>query len=290
MRVLVTGSNGQLGSEIGQLAIDYQNLELIFEDLPGLDICNYNSLESFIVDNEVDVVINCAAYTAVDKAEEDIGIAENVNKNGVSNLVSILKKVDGKLIHISTDYVFSGDHYMPYSESDAVSPMGVYGMSKREGELAVLNGNLDAIIIRTSWLYSSFGNNFVKTILRLGEHKEELSVVVDQVGTPTYAKDLAKICLDILSDCSSSTMSQNGKLYHYSNEGLASWYDVASSIMRISGVKCKVNPIETKEYPTLAKRPHYSVLNKAKIKKDFQIEIPYWRDSLEICIEKIKKL
>ena len=198
MRILITGSNGQLGSEIRELAANYKKLDLVFKDLPGLDICNFNLLQSFIIDNNIDAVINCAAYTAVDKAEQNTEIAEDVNSVGVLNLINALKIVNGKLIHISTDYVFNGDHFMPYNESDSVSPIGVYGETKRNGELAVINSTLDAIVIRTSWLYSSYGNNFVKTMLRLGKQKKELGVIFDQVGTPTYARDLAKTCLEIL--------------------------------------------------------------------------------------------
>ena len=288
MRVLITGSNGQLGSEIKELATNYSKLDFIFKDLPELDICNFEALQAFILDNNINAVINCAAYTAVDKAEEDAEIAEQVNSKGVINLVNALQTVNGKLIHISTDYVFDGDHFLPYKETDPVSPIGVYGETKRAGELAVINSDIDAIVIRTSWLYSSYGNNFVKTMLRLGSEKENLGVIFDQVGTPTYARDLAKTCLDILCGDSSVDISKNGNLYHYSNEGVASWYDFAISIMELGGENCKVNPIQTKDYPALAKRPHYSVLNKSEIKIDFKIEIPYWRDSLKDCIEKIK--
>ena len=288
MRVLISGSNGQLGSEIRELAANYKKLDLVFKDLPGLDICNFNLLQSFIIDNNINAVINCAAYTAVDKAEQNNEIAEQVNSIGVSNLVNALEKVNGKLIHISTDYVFDGNHFLPYKESDSVSPIGVYGETKRAGELAVINADIDSIVIRTSWLYSSYGNNFVKTMLRLGNEKENLGVIYDQVGTPTYARDLAKTCLEILCENNSENISKNGNLYHYSNEGVASWYDFAISIMKIGGGNCKVKPIQTKHYPTLAKRPQYSVLNKSKIKTDFKIEIPYWRDSLKDCIEKIK--
>ena len=288
MRVLITGSNGQLGSEIKELAIKYKKIDFIFKDLPELDICNFEALQAFILDNNINAVINCAAYTAVDKAEEDAEIAEQVNSKGVINLVNALQTVNGKLIHISTDYVFDGDHFLPYKETDPVNPIGVYGETKRAGELAVINSDMDSIVIRTSWLYSSYGNNFVKTMLRLGNEKENLGVIFDQVGTPTYARDLAKTCLDILCGDSSVDISKNGNLYHYSNEGVASWYDFAISIMELGGENCKVNPIQTKDYPALAKRPQYSVLNKSEIKIDFKIEIPYWRDSLKDCIEKIK--
>ena len=288
MRVLITGSNGQLGSEIRELAANYKKVDFVFKDIPGLDICNFNLLQLFIVENNINAVINCAAYTAVDKAEEETIIAKKVNYEGVLNIVNALQAVNGKLIHVSTDYVFDGDHFLPYKESDAVSPIGVYGKTKRAGELAVINSTIDSIVIRTSWLYSSFGSNFVKTMLRLGSEKENLGVIFDQVGTPTYARDLANTCLKILCENTSENISKNGNLYHYSNEGAASWYDFAISIMELGGENCKVNPIQTKDYPTLAKRPHFSVLNKSKIKIDFKIEIPYWRDSLKDCIEKIK--
>ena len=287
MKVLITGSNGQLGSEIQELASNYKKLDFVFKDLPSLDICNFNLIQSFIIDNNIKAVINCAAYTSVDKAEEDAEISEQVNSTGVTNLVNALQRVNGKLIHISTDYVFDGNHFLPYKESDPVNPIGVYGKTKRAGELAVINSDLDSIVIRTSWLYSSYGNNFVKTMLRLGNEKEYMGIIFDQVGTPTYARDLAKTCLEILCGDSSVDISENGSLYHYSNEGITSWYDFAIAIMELGNVNCKVNSIQTKDYPTLAKRPQYSVLNKSKIKTDFKIEIPYWRDSLKDCIEKI---
>ena len=287
MKVLITGSNGQLGSEIKELASDYENLECVFKDLPELDICDAEVLNTFIIDQHINAVINCAGYTAVDKAEEEALIAQKVNSEGVLNLANALKKVDGKLIHISTDYVFDGNHSQPYKESDPVSPIGVYGQTKRAGELAVLNGSIDAIVIRTSWLYSVYGNNFVKTMLRLGNEKKSIQVVSDQKGTPTFAKDLAKTCLDILSDASSTKISKKGSLYHYSNEGVTSWYDFATAIMEIGNIDCKVIPIETKDYPTQARRPMYSVLDKSKIKSDFKVTIPHWRDSLTNCIKKI---
>ena len=287
MKLLITGSNGQLGSEIKELASDYKNLECVFKDLPELDICDAEVLNTFIIDQHINAVINCAGYTAVDKAEEEALIAQKVNSEGVLNLANALKKVDGKLIHISTDYVFDGNHSQPYKESDPVSPIGVYGHTKRAGELAVLNGSIDAIVIRTSWLYSVYGNNFVKTMLRLGNEKKSIQVVSDQKGTPTYAKDLAKTCLDILSDAGSTNISKKGSLYHYSNEGVTSWYNFATAIMEIGNIDCKVIPIETKDYPTQARRPMYSVLDKSKIKSDFKVTIPHWRDSLTNCIKKI---
>ena len=287
MKVLITGSSGQLGSEIKELASGYENLECVFKDLSELDICDTEVLNTFIIDQHINAVINCAGYTAVDKAEEEALIAQKVNSEGVLNLANTLKKVDGKLIHISTDYVFDGNHSQPYKESDPVSPIGVYGETKRAGELAVLNSSIDAIVIRTSWLYSVYGNNFVKTMLRLGNFKESIQVVFDQIGTPTYAKDLAKTCLDILSNAGFTNISNKGKIYHYSNEGVISWYDFARAIMEISNIDCKVIPIETKDYPTQAVRPLYSVLDKSKITSDFKVTIPHWRDSLTNCIKKI---
>ena len=288
MNILVTGANGQLGSEIRDLATNFIELNLVFKDLPDLDICNFLELEKFVIKNKVEAIINCAAYTAVDKAEEDSAIAQKVNAEGVLNLVKALKKTDGKLIHISTDYVFNGECFVPYKETDPVSPIGVYGDTKREGELSVIDSDIDGIVIRTSWLYSSYGNNFVKTMLRLGKDRDELGVIFDQVGTPTYAKDLALTCLRVLSNSKGNKISLKGKLYHFSNEGVASWYDFAKAIMQIGNVNCNVKPIETKDYPTPAKRPHFSVLNKSKVKNDFGIEIPYWKDSLEECLLKLK--
>jgi dTDP-4-dehydrorhamnose reductase len=287
MNILVTGSNGQLGSEIKDLEKTDEENNFFFRDLPELDICNISELENFIVKNKINAAINCAAYTAVDKAEQEISIAQKVNATGVLNLVNALKKVDGKLIHISTDYVFDGNSFLPYQEIDKVNPIGVYGNTKREGELAVINSEIDGVVIRTSWLYSAYGNNFVKTMLKLGNERGELGVIFDQVGTPTNASDLAKTCLDILSYEKYKKISENGKIYHFSNEGVASWYDIAIAIMKLGDVDCNVRPIETKDYPTPAKRPHFSVLNKSKIKNDFEIEIPFWRDSLAICILKL---
>ena len=289
MNLLVTGSNGQLGSEIRDLYADYENIEFIFKDLPELDISDLDAVNSLIIDKKINTVINCAAYTAVDKAEENIELAERVNSIGVSNLVKVLDKVNGKLIHISTDYVFDGTNSHPYKESDPVSPIGIYGKTKRAGELILINSKIDAIVIRTSWLYSSFGNNFVKTMLGLGKVKNSLNVISDQIGTPTYAKNLAKICLEILLISDSEKISKKGKIYHYSDEGVASWYDFAVLIMELSELNCKINPILTKDYSTLAKRPHYSVLNKEKIKSDFDIDIPHWKESLKECMIKLRQ-
>jgi dTDP-4-dehydrorhamnose reductase len=287
MNILVTGANGQLGSEIKDTAESYKNFRFFFMDLPALDICNSSQLNVFIKENNIDTVINCAAYTSVDAAEQNAVIAEQVNGAGVLNLVDALAKVNGKLIHISTDYVFDGNGFLPYQESDKTNPMGVYGKTKRNGELAVINSDIDAIVIRTSWLYSVYGTNFVKTMRRLGKEKKELDVIYDQIGTPTNASDLATVCLEVLSY--SKQLNTKGNIYHYSNEGVASWYDFATAIMELGKIECKVRPFETKDYPTAAKRPYFSVLNKTKIKNDFEIEIPYWRTSLARCILKLKQ-
>ena len=289
MNILVTGSNGQLGSEIKDIAASYKNFRFFFKDLPALDICNSSQLAVFIAKNKIDTVINCAAYTAVDAAEQNAVIAEEVNAIGVLNLVNALAKVNGKLIHISTDYVFDGNGFLPYQETDEVHPIGVYGKTKRNGELAVINGNIDGIVIRTSWLYSAYGTNFVKTMQRLGTERKEVDVIYDQLGTPTNASDLAKTCLDILGYSKETNINAKGNVYHYSNEGVASWYDFAKAIMEFGKIECDVRPIETKDYPSAAKRPYFSVLNKTKIKNDFEIEIPYWRASLAGCILKLKQ-
>jgi len=289
MNILVTGSNGQLGSEIKDIALSYKNFCFFFMDLPALDICNSSQLAVFIKKNKIDTVINCAAYTAVDAAEQNAVIAEEINAIGVLNLVNALAKVKGKLIHISTDYVFDGNGFLPYKESDEVHPIGVYGKTKRNGELAVINGSIDGIVIRTSWLYSAYGTNFVKTMQRLGTERKELDVIYDQLGAPTNASDLAKTCLDILGYSKETNINTKGNVYHYSNEGVASWYDFAKAIMELGKIDCDVRPIETKDYPSAAKRPHFSVLNKTKIKNDFEIEIPYWRASLARCISKLNQ-
>ena len=287
MNILITGANGQLGSEIKEIASEYKNFVFVYADLPDLDICDIESLNSLVTKHNIEAVINCAAYTAVDKAETDLETAERVNALGVENIIKVMQAVNGKVIQISTDYVFDGTNHTPYTEDDIVNPLGIYGNTKLNGEHKVLDADINGIVIRTSWLYSSFGNNFVKTMLRLGEEKSSLNVIFDQVGTPTYAGDLAKACLDILSG--NEVLHSKGKLYHYSNEGVASWYDFAKAIMEFGNVDCSVHPIETKEYPTPAKRPFYSILNKSKIKADFELEIPFWRDSLISCDEKLRK-
>jgi dTDP-4-dehydrorhamnose reductase len=281
--ILVTGANGQLGSEIRELSSRYP-ANYFFTDRDSLDITDKSSLTDYIQEKHIDTIINCAAYTAVDKAESDFENANKVNHLFVKQMAEIAKEKNIKLIHISTDYVFDGKNYKPYTEDDAVSPNGVYGSTKLDGERALQEINpKNSIIIRTSWVYSAYGTNFVKTMLRLGKEKEQLGVIFDQVGTPTYAKDLAQTILEILPKIENN----NVEIYHYSNEGVTSWYDFAKEIMRMVKLECEINPIETKEYPTPATRPHYSLLNKAKIKETFGITIPYWKDSLNAFLTKL---
>jgi dTDP-4-dehydrorhamnose reductase len=279
--ILVTGSNGQVGSELQALSPAYE-YNFYFTDRDSLDITDKSAVEEFVKNNEITTIINAAAYTAVDKAEEDKENADRVNHIATKYLTEVAKEQGCKLIHISTDYVFDGKNYKPYNEDDATSPNGVYGATKLAGEKAMQAINpKNSIIIRTSWVYSSYGANFVKTMLRLAKERDALGVIFDQVGTPTYARDLARAILDILPHITNEDVA----IYHYSNEGVLSWYDFAKEIMRMAKIECAINPIETKEYPTPATRPHYSLLNKAKIKKDFSITIPYWKDSLDSCLQ-----
>ena len=279
--ILVTGSKGQLGSEIEALSSNY-DYNFFFTDRDELDITNQQAIEDFIEKNKIDTIINCAAYTAVDKAEDDKINADKINHLAVNYLAQIAKEKDIKLIHISTDYVFDGKNYKPFIETDSTNPQGVYGKSKLDGEEALKDVNpKNSIIIRTSWVYSSFGANFVKTMLRLGKERESLGVIYDQVGTPTYARDLARAILDILPKIQNDSV----QIYHYSNEGVLSWYDFAREIMRMAKIDCVVNPIESSQYPTPASRPHYSLLNKSKIKEEFNITIPFWKDSLDECLK-----
>jgi len=302
MNILATGANGQLGSEIKHLIqnlkLNIQNCNFYFTNRNELDITNKLQIEEFVNNNNIKIIINCAAYTAVDKAEEEKELADLINHKAVKHLADISKKNDIFLIHISTDYVFDGKNYRPYKEDDKTNPQGIYGFTKLKGEEAFINSGARGIIIRTSWVYSSFGNNFVKTMLRLKD-KKELNVVFDQIGTPTYARDLAEAVLRIL-DVKCEMLNSNNNLtsniehstfdgvdvYHYSNEGVCSWYDFAKAIFELENIDIKINPIETKDYPTPAKRPYCSVLNKEKIKRDFNIEVPYWRESLKRMLNK----
>lgn len=286
MNVLVTGSNGQLGSELKELSECLNNTiyNFYFTTSRILDITNFQQVRDFIAINNIEVIINCAAYTAVDKAESEVDIVNKINHIAVENIAMIAKENNIKLVHISTDYVFDGKNFKPYLENDQTDPQGVYGVTKLAGEKAIqMIGPKNSIIIRTSWVYSYYGNNFVKTMLRLGKEKESLGVIFDQVGTPTYALDLARAIMQILPQLN----NQGVEIYNYSNEGVASWYDFASEIMNIVNLNCKVNAIETIDYPTPAKRPYYSVLNKNKIKRDFGIQVPHWKSSLKKCLQKL---
>lgn len=283
MKILVTGANGQLGNELRE-CLSLTPYKVVYADRAILNFSNVDSISTFFSVESFDVVINCAAYTAVDKAESDAINANHINAVAPGLIAGYCKSIDTKLIHISTDFVFDGNASVPYKETNATSPVSVYGYTKLEGEKNVLNVNSDAIIIRTGWLYSSFGNNFLKTILRLCGERAQLNVVFDQIGTPTYAADLALALIKIIE----SDKWMPG-IYHYANEGVASWYDFAVTINRIAGLPCNILPIETYQYPTPAKRPSYSVLNKAKIKSQYGISIPYWQQSVELCINKIKQ-
>jgi len=281
--ILVTGSNGQLGTEFQYLVSDKDSLDkFYFTNSDTLNITNKEALRSFIIENKIDTIINCAAYTAVDNAEKESEIAYSVNAIAVEYMAELAKEYSLKFIHVSTDYVFDGTSHMPLREDDSTNPQGIYGKSKLAGEEAILNIKPEgAVIVRTSWVYSSIGNNFVKTMIRLGRERDELNVVCDQIGTPTYARDLARAILIILE---SKDNNKDVSIYHYSNEGTCSWYDFAKAIFEMAEIECKVFPISTTAYPTPAKRPLYSILNKDKIKETYSIQIPYWRESLKSCI------
>lgn len=281
--ILVTGSMGQLGSEIKELSSNY-NYNFFFTTRDDIDITSKDSIKEFCQTNSINVIINCAAYTAVDKAQSDIENADLVNRKAVKKLSIVAKELNIKLIHISTDYVFDGKNFKPYVEEFQTNPQSVYGKTKLDGENEMRDINpLNSIIIRTSWVYSYYGNNFVKTMLRLGKEKEELGVIFDQIGTPTYAKDLAITILNIIPQIENSKV----EIYNYSNEGVLSWYDFAKEIMKMAKLNCKIKAIETYQYPTPAKRPHFSLLNKSKIKLKFNLEIPYWKDGLDDCLKRL---
>ena len=283
MNILLTGCNGQLGNEIQQLEKDYGQHRFFNTDVAELDITNQLAVADFVGRNEIDGIINCAAYTAVDKAEDNKELCTTLNTVAPAYLAAAVEKRGGWIVQVSTDYVFNGKAHKPYVETDTPSPDSVYGSTKLAGELGVQKFCKRAMVIRTAWLYSTFGNNFVKTMIRLGKERAELGVVFDQIGTPTYAGDLAKAIM---------TAVEKGikpGVYHFSNEGVISWYDFTKAIHRIAGITtCKVRPIHTSEYPTPANRPHFSVLDKTKIKETYDMEIPYWEESLHKCIEKLK--
>lgn len=282
MKIVVTGANGQLGRSIRRLSVERRELDFIFTDIDSLDIGNRDAVLAFAETHPVDFIVNCAAYTAVDKAEEEEEQCRRINTDAVAYLGEAAQHIGARILHVSTDYVFGGDSYMPYQESDPVSPTSVYGRTKLAGEKALSAVCPDAIIVRTAWLYSEYGHNFMKTMLRLGVERPEIRVVNDQIGSPTYAGDLAEAILSLLEK--ERQGEQNSGIYHYTNEGVCSWYDFAHSIIRIAGLPAKVIPIPTREYPTAAKRPAYSVLSKEKIKREYHWVIPHWEDSLRKCL------
>jgi len=279
--ILVTGANGQVAKELKELSKldEYSNFNFLFVDRDELDITKRDKLDNFFNENSIDIIINCAAYTDVEGAENNKEEAYRVNYEGVKNLAQIAKDKDIKLIHISTDYIFDGKKHFPYTEEDKPNPQSIYAKSKLKGEEAIIEINPKFVIIRTSWVYSKHNRNFVKSILNKSQEIKNLKVVCDQIGSPTYARDLAKVILEIVKKD-----KINSIIYHYSNEGSCSWYDFAKAIVEICDIKCNIEPIATKDYPAKAIRPFFGVLDKSKIKRDLNIKIPYWRDSLEECL------
>ncbi|MCK4842921.1 MAG: dTDP-4-dehydrorhamnose reductase [Methylococcales bacterium] len=286
--ILVTGANGQLGQSINSIAPEYPEYQFHFVTRNQLDLSDIENITTYFQKNNFDLIINCAAYTAVDKAEQEAELADAINHQAVKKLAEIAKEQSTVLIHISTDYVFDGTSYKPYVETNQVNPQSNYGASKLKGERALQIISPEGCIIRTSWVYSEFANNFVKTMIKLGQQRDQLSVIFDQIGSPTYAKDLAQAIMKIVAN---NGLIKHTKLpiYNFSNEGVCSWYDFAKAIFEMNNINCNVSPIETKDYPTPAKRPHYSLLNKAKIKLDYDLIIPYWKDSLKSCLKALQE-
>ena len=282
MNILITGCNGQLGNEMQLLEKENPQHQWFNTDVQELDITKVDAIRQFVEEHQIDGIVNCAAYTAVDKAEENEELCTKLNAEAPAYLAKVIGDRGGWMIQISTDYVFDGTHHTPYVEEDDTCPNSVYGRTKLAGEFNVQKFCEQSMIIRTAWLYSTFGNNFVKTMIRLGMEKPELGVIFDQIGTPTYARDLA---VAIVTAINKGIVPG---VYHFSNEGVISWYDFTKAIHRIAGIRtCHVNPLHTAEYPTPANRPHYSVLDKTKFKQTYGIEIPYWEESLKDCIEKL---
>lgn len=287
--ILITGANGQLGNELRLIEKNYPDYRFLFTDVDELDITDVEAIRQTVRTSRVDFILNCAAYTAVDKAESDDQTAYRINAIAPQLLGVVASETGAKVIHISTDYVFDGHGYTPYTEDQSTHPQGAYGKTKQMGEKLLSESCSDSMIIRTSWLYSRFGNNFVKTMIKLGRERDALNIVFDQIGTPTYAADLAAVMMQAI------LLSENAPfptgIYHFSNEGVCSWYDFARSIHRYAGiVNCTIRPIESKDYPTPAPRPHYSVLNKGKIKSTLGITIAHWEDSLQLCLQALGEL
>lgn len=288
--ILVTGGNGQVGSELRVVAKNESSYQFFFTDSSELDITNQSAVLAYFQKNKIHTCINCAAYTAVDKAESDVAMAKKVNVDGAENLAKACVENGAKLIHLSTDYVYHNQQNTPFKEGDATNPQGVYAQTKLDGDLLALSTHSDTLILRTSWVYSSFGNNFVKTMLRLGKERDALNVVFDQIGTPTYAKDIAEAIFFIIKSIDNQEVEAQAwqGVYHYSNEGVTSWYDFAQAIFEIENIDCNLGAIESVQYPTPAKRPPFSVLNKGKIKAVFGLPIPHWRRSLKDCLQLLK--
>ncbi len=287
--ILITGAAGQVGNEFRFLAFTHPQFQFIYTDVEQLDITKLGQTLKFFKRTTPQYVVNCAAYTAVDRAETDVALATKINVNGARNLAKACQATGATLIQLSTDYVYHNSQNTPFKESDRTSPKGVYAKTKLRGDLAALKFCERAIVLRTSWVYGTFGNNFVKTMLRLGKEREQLNVIFDQIGTPTYARDLARAILKIAQKIENQEFDAKvlRGVFHYSNEGVTSWYDFTKAIFDIRNINCRVNPIETSQYPTPAARPPFSVLNKSKFREKFGIEIPYWRDSLVACLKEL---
>lgn len=280
--ILITGANGQLGNEMRLLAGENEGYNYFFTDVAELDICDERAVMDFVACHQIDIIVNCAAYTAVDKAEDNQELCNRLNAVAPGFLAKAVATRNGYLVQVSTDYVFDGTAHIPYKEDQPTCPNSVYGITKLAGEQEALKYCSNTMVIRTAWLYSSFGNNFVKTMIRLGKEKESLGVIFDQIGTPTYARDLASVIFAAINK------GIVPGIYHFSNEGVCSWYDFTKAIHRLAGITaCHVKPLHTEDYPTKAVRPHYSVLDKTKIKETYGVEVPYWMDSLAECIEKL---
>lgn len=284
MNILVTGANGQLGSEMRRVAASSSN-SYIYTDVAELDITDAAAVKAFVESESIDVVVNCAAYTNVDRAEDDFAMADLLNNRAAGNLAEACREVDATLIHISTDYVFLGDKNTPCRESEPTNPIGAYGRTKLAGEESIVASGCKSLIFRTAWLYSEYGNNFVKTMQRLTAERDSLTVVFDQVGTPTYAGDLAALIYKVVEE---QLYRGNEGVYHYSNEGVCSWYDFAQQIAKLSGNECDIQPCYSSEFPSKVQRPHFSVLDKSKVKCTFGVKVPYWVESLELCINRLK--
>ncbi len=287
MKILITGCNGQLGNEMRNVLTERMpNVEVLYTDVAELDLTDADAVKRFVAKSDVSHIVNCAAYTAVDKAEDEGAmLCTRINVDAVKNLAEAASAAGAKVIHVSTDYVFDGTAHRPYLESDKVNPTSRYGSTKRKGEMVLLAMAPDSIIVRTAWLYSPYGNNFVKTMLRLGRERKELTVVADQIGTPTYARDLADAIVTILE-----SQQWVPGIFHFTDEGVASWYDFTKAIHRLAGIEgCRVMPCATEDYPTAAERPAYSVLDKTRIKRTYGVVIPHWVESLEHCLRRLEE-